>query len=224
MDGSPFKEAWAHDFAPPIHSLDRHGDFAPPLLALGLAAGFFGVATVDDVDESGWRFNLANGDDIDDHGSGWGYVQFASFVDVTTVGDAGSFGLTGEYGLVLFDETGAGILLASNGPDFQVALTNGFFVTVHGGDFTVDTLSDEFGDGTVQIDAGDINIVSHHDGNVVVTSDALLTLNSDDDLTLDAIHGGVVIEAANDVEVDLANGKHFIVKDHLGSPLVTYTG
>ncbi len=41
----PFKEAWAHDFAPPIHSLDRHGDFAPPLLALGLAAGFFGVGS-----------------------------------------------------------------------------------------------------------------------------------------------------------------------------------
>ncbi len=41
----PFKEAWYHDFAPPIHSLDRHGDFAPPLLALGLSAGFFGVGT-----------------------------------------------------------------------------------------------------------------------------------------------------------------------------------
>ncbi len=53
----PFKEAWAHDFAPPIHSLDRHGDFAPPLLALGLAAGFFGVAT--DDNGGGLQYHLA---------------------------------------------------------------------------------------------------------------------------------------------------------------------
>ncbi len=52
---SPFKEAWYHDFAPPIHSLDRHGDFAPPLLALGLASGFFGVQQVGEGNVEPWQ-------------------------------------------------------------------------------------------------------------------------------------------------------------------------
>ncbi len=223
MSDQTFKEAWAHDFAPPIHSLDRHGDFAPPLLALGLAAGFFGVASTDDVDEPGWRFNTQNGDGVGDDGSGWGYLLFDSFVDLSTLDDPFSIG--GEWAMVEIDETGSGFLWNSNGnatmslnPDlFEVILANG-------GDFTVDTVSADFPDGTVQVDGGTINIISHHDGPVHVGSDSTMLLDSDDSLDVNAIHGYVRLAAANDTIVTCSAGRSFIVLDHLGDPLVTYTG
>ena len=109
-----------------------------------------------------WMFNY-------DNQGGYGYVQFNDTLDIDLFPDPLAVG--GDWGGVIVDDSGDGLLLGSNG-----GVT---FIKSRGSDLT---LLADIGNLNVNVNAG------------------TATVNL------------------------LTSGDTFVVNDHLGSPLVTYTG
>ncbi len=242
MNGSPFKQAWYHDFAPPINSLDRHGDFAPPLLALELAAGFFAVAspgtggdglqyhsgTYGADNEGDWFFAAANDTSAGPGAPSIGYVDQAG--NIYTSGFSWQFD-TGNSGAPVAVTNDGGFLVDTDG---NVQIDGGSGVDIQSGDdMTLRAVSfiDWYSDGgTINADPGGFGINA---GGITLTSvdGGSIALNADTAISLDATTG-ILLSAGTDIQiqptttagVNLPNGGTFVVKDHLGSPLVTYTG
>jgi hypothetical protein len=239
-----FKEAWAHDFAPPIHSLDRHGDFAPPLLALGLAAGFFGVASVDD-DTGGDGLQYHNGTYGADNEGDW---FFAAANDTSAGPGAPSIGYTDSLGNVYplgfswqFDtgNSGAPVAITNDGGflvdtaaearieatteiDFETSVmeaTIGSSSKVFLGSGASETIYDNSLSPLVDVtEAGQINILGKSPSGVVVAGGGPVTVGPT---------GGDSLEFGSTGNATLTlvtSGNTYTINDHLGSPLVTYTG
>ncbi len=230
----PFKEAWYHDFAPPIHSLDRHGDFAPPLLALGLAAGFFGVATDDDSGLGGLQYNIA--DTYGPHNIGdWLSVETTGFQSTpiqTSHGDqifsAGQiFYDTGNAGIYTAYKDGArtswrGVLSGQwlgyldGFDDIEYLETGNFTRYTGGGDITLYTTDGRFPN------TGDFNLYTSG------TSDDSAVRAGDVQINTEGGSGGggdVTLNIGRNYEANIfVADSTYVINDHNGLPLVTYTG
>ncbi len=280
----PFKEAWYHDFAPPIHSLDRHGDFAPPLLALGLAAGFFGVGT----GGNGLQYHSAQV--YGPHNIGdWLFVEATSafspdFQDARVQGGdpamllkadshngAGSGIILWSHDDVISDDPvwqlwPGGIIYFLDGQD-DIGHTEGGDVIRYagGGSILLYTTDGAF------VGSGNFQVITNQSLDDSAITTGSITLNASNSVgqagNFEANAGGdtpgyvflstapqgsspnagevgvaldvtglfrvmdhtilvdrfTVAEDSTTVH-NLANGKTLVVNDHLGSPLVTYTG
>ncbi len=220
----PFRDAWYHDFAPPIHSLDRHGDFAPPLLALGLETGFFTGNVVDD-DDCAIVFNYLNGLLTNPcHG----YL----FIRTTDAGTApgAAFGFT----LQVTGDDRAGDISIANAHDFNIS---GYPFATNNNDFNV-------------IFGNDINMQPHHDWNLVAVNDVnevaravwsgigqagnsslLHGTPGNASVASQLVVGGTNTTHPREtythtsITVDtFTSGNTFVINDHNQLPLVTYTG
>ncbi len=235
----PFKDAWYHDFAPPIHSLDRHGDFAPPLLALGMASGFFGLAT-DDDDECAIQFNKLNGiPTAPCHG--WLYIE-------TTARRIGGVGLEIIVGDGITTD-GGGDFHLSTGRDWNVDQIGRDLNLQTARDINLNPGNDMNTEGGQDYNWGpgrDFNASAGNDFNVGATHIVSLASNSTVDPFELLSSGGfrikltttgkqlVVRDSVNNpiysVSEDsstthnLNSGKTLVINDGTGSPLVTYTG
>ncbi len=209
---SPFKDAWYHDFAPPIHSLDRHGDFAPPLLALGMDTGFF-LSNVDD-DDCAIRFNYLNGLPTNSC-HGWLYAR-AIAADPTT-GHNMDFISDGHYEV---DATGNLKLYSFD--DFRAQLVAYFTpgISQHFGGV--------FADGATATLVASTTLTNFAEV-VTDSSTPQVRINATDGLGGGdvAIDGGTIEirshTGATKVSI-LTSGSTFEVRDHNDVSLVVYTG
>ncbi len=262
--GGPFKEAWYHDFAPPIHSLDRHGDFAPPLLALALNAGFFGLATDVDGLGNGLQYHLAQvygphniGDWLDvkatnvfDPDMGDARVQGnnrAMLFHATPVPELG--GETGDITFwihgdtpprdVVTQITGAGLYYFLDGQTDLGYTEGGNLVRYSGGGGILFYTTD----GTLP-NAGDFQVITNQtvDDSTYKAGAAIFDMSNGSGADAGDLQvltyasgggnpGGVAFgmgsylsPSSGDFKIKLPDGGTHVVLDHLGSPLVTYTG
>ncbi len=241
MNGSPFKEAWYHDFAPPIHSLDRHGDFAPPLLALTLDAGFFGLATDVDGLGNGLQYHLAQV---------YGPHNIGDWLDVRTTSrqtvGTGAYPLSQNFGTTGQDfvDSGEGILLRSGDGGVNFPNRNEWMLQSGQMIYYLDNVQDigytkggnivrYSGGGSILFYTTDATLANAGDFNVITSGasgndvgDIVLDASGGDQTGRFTVYTGDTMDFnPGTVEThNLTAGGTFVVNDHLGSPLVTYTG
>ncbi len=230
-----FKEAWYHDFAPPIHSLDRHGDFAPPLVPFSLETNFLGDGgTGTDTGGDGLQYHF--GTYGADNEGDWFY---AAANDTSAGGGAPSIGYTDQAGNIYGFGFSWQFDTGDSGAPFAVTNDGGFLVDTAGdvqinGESSLDLWSagaiDWFSNGgTINTDPGGFGINA---SGVTVTSNGPVSLESTtgDDVSLITSgtgkvniepHGDCNIDPTGNCEVHLAPGKASATYNHLASPLLS---